>query len=427
MNDKPTYQELENQIAELKKHIEFHQLDSSVQNELKTKSEVEKALKESKEEYRLLAENSSDVIWVLNITHQKFKYISPAIYRLRGLTVDEALNESISDALTPDSLELVISLLNRDTPRFIKNPDNPCYSINELRQTHKNGSLVWVEVSSRYRMNEIGEIELIAVSRNIDERKRADEKLIAAKEKAEKNEVELRELNAIKDKLFSIIAHDLRSPFNHILSFSELLIENVKDLEITETEKYLGIINSSANHTLILLDNLLNWAKSQTGKIYFNPEKLFFSNVILEIIELKKSIANSKKISLNYFSSDEIEVYADENMLKTILRNLISNAIKFTNSGGKIDIYAITITEPKQVEITISDNGIGMSEDIKDKVFSIGAQISQTGTANEKGSGLGLILCKEFIEKHGGKIWVESKLGKGSDFKFTLPLNSIII
>lgn len=241
------------------------------------------------------------------------------------------------------------------------------------------------------------------------------------RQRAEENAAQLQELNATKDKLFSIIAHDLRSPFNNILGFSELLLENKNDNKVAKSEKYLGIINSSANNTLILLDNLLNWAQSQTGKISFNPKKIIFSNIILEIIKLKKSIAKAKNISLNYSSSDEIEVYADENMLKTILRNLISNAIKFTNSNGKIDVTALQ--NDNFIEIAVSDNGVGMNDETRKKLFDISTNITTKGTANEKGSGLGLILCKEFIEKHGGKIWIESEEGRGSIFKFTLPLN----
>ena len=236
------------------------------------------------------------------------------------------------------------------------------------------------------------------------------------------SDAKLKESNDTKDKFFSIIAHDLRSPFNNILGFSELLIENLNKFETQETEKYLGIINSSANNTLILLDNLLNWAKSETGIISFNPKKIIFSNVILEITKLKKSMAKAKNISLNYSSSDEIEVYADENMLRTVLRNLVSNAIKFTKNGGNISVYAIS--KQDFVEITVSDNGVGMKKETQNKLFSLETNETTIGTANEKGSGLGLILCKEFVEKHGGKIWIESELGKGSDFKFTLPINN---
>lgn len=245
--------------------------------------------------------------------------------------------------------------------------------------------------------------------------------LLRAKENAEESESKLKELNANKDKILSIIAHDLRSPFNGILGFSELLILNINKFEISESEKYLEIINSSAKNTLILLDNLLNWAKSQTNQINFNPQKIALSSIIQEIIEISNSQATVKNISLNYSQSDEIEVYADKNMLMIILQNLTSNAIKFTKTGGHINV--VGKLEQNWVEITISDNGIGMKKEIIKKLFDFSTNSTSLGTANEKGSGLGLVLCKEFINKHGGVIWVESEDGKGSDFKFTLPLN----
>lgn len=245
-----------------------------------------------------------------------------------------------------------------------------------------------------------------------------------AKEKAEESEAQLKELNATKDKLFSIIAHDLRSPFNSILGFSELLIENINDFEIAQSKKLLGIINSSAKNTLVLLDNLLAWAKSQTGQIIFKPEKIALSATINEIIEISNANAKIKNITLNYLQSDINEIYADKNMFMTIIRNLITNAIKFTNSNGKIDIYSIQ--NQGKIEIAVSDNGIGMNEETRNKLFSLDTNLTTNGTANEKGSGLGLVLCKEFVEKHGGKIWVESTVGKGSDFRFTMPLNQEI-
>ena len=236
-----------------------------------------------------------------------------------------------------------------------------------------------------------------------------------------KSDSKLKESNDTKDKFFSIIAHDLRSPFNNILGFSELLIENSNNYEAAESEKYLGIINSSAKNTLVLLDNLLNWAKSQTGELSFKPEKIVLSEIILEIIELKTSLAQAKNISLNYHPLNKTEVFADVNMLRTILRNLVSNAIKFTNTGGCINISAMS--KQKYVEITVSDNGIGINKEMSNKLFDKANHITTDGTENEKGSGLGLKLCKEFVEKNGGNIWIESEEGKGSNFKFTLPLS----
>ncbi len=254
-----------------------------------------------------------------------------------------------------------------------------------------------------------------------EELKQYNEQLYIAKEKAEENEIQLKELNATKDKLFSIIAHDLRSPFNSILGFSSLLIDEIKEINSEKPTEYINLINSAVNNTLILLDNLLSWAKSQTGQIVFKPEEINLTSVIYKIIELSNSIAEIKNISLNHNPSDEIEVYTDQNMLKTVLRNLISNAIKFTQPGGNINVFAIS--KQNQVEITISDDGVGMNKETINILFKIDTNYTTTGTANEEGSGLGLVLCKEFVEKLGGNIWVESEEGKGSDFKFTLPLH----
>jgi len=231
----------------------------------------------------------------------------------------------------------------------------------------------------------------------------------------------LKNLNITKDKLFSIIAHDLRSPFNHILSFSELLLDEADNIETEQLEHYSKIINRSAKNTLVLLDNLLNWAKSQTGQLRFEPENHYFKYIIKEIIELSSNSAINKNISLNFFNEEDIVVFADSQMLKTILRNLISNAIKFTNLNGEVSINALK--KNNYVEIAISDNGTGMNEETQNKLFNLDTNETTQGTAEEKGSGLGLILCKEFVEKHAGKIWVESELGKGSVFKFTLPVN----
>lgn len=251
--------------------------------------------------------------------------------------------------------------------------------------------------------------------------KEVDQKTIFKKNVIiEKDKQKLEELNLTQNKLFSIIAHDLRSPFSNILGLSGLLLRNTNDSDKSEHDEYIGLINSTAENTLNLLDNLLNWAKSQTGELRFSPEKISLSKVIFEIIGLKISLAKAKNISLHYSPTNEIVLYTDENMLGTILRNLISNAIKFTNTGGHIHILATK--DHQQVEIAISDNGVGMNKETISKIFDLSINASTSGTANEEGSGLGLVLCREFVEKLNGHLWVESEEGKGSTFKFTLPL-----
>lgn len=231
----------------------------------------------------------------------------------------------------------------------------------------------------------------------------------------------LKTLNNTKDKLFSIIGHDLRNPLSNVLGYSNLLIEKRGSLDIEESKRYLDIINLSAKNTFVLLDNLLNWAQTQTEQIKVYSKKIVLSSLIREVIDISNSSAKTKNITLNLIQSDEIVVDSDENMVKTVLRNLISNAIKFTKSGGEINVF--TILKQNHIEIIVSDNGVGMNEETCKKLFDINTNITVPGTENEKGSGLGLVLCKEFTEKLGGNIWVESELNKGSDFRFTLPFN----
>ncbi|WP_051554684.1 PAS domain-containing sensor histidine kinase [Maribacter antarcticus] len=259
-----------------------------------------------------------------------------------------------------------------------------------------------------------GQRVLFSIIHDITKRRNVEQSL-------HESEIQLRELNVTKDKFFSIIAHDLRSPFNSLLSFSELLTENVQKYDVEKIKKYSDIIHSTTQSTLVLLDNLLNWAKSQSGQISFKPEQVRFSATIQAIFKLSNASAQNKNIVLNYNQSEEIEVLADHNMIKTVLRNLISNAIKYTKSKGQVNVCAAQYDNC--IEITVSDNGVGMDQETQNKLFNLEINQTALGTANEKGSGLGLLLCKEFVEKHGGKIWVESKLGKGSNFKFSLPLN----
>ena len=232
---------------------------------------------------------------------------------------------------------------------------------------------------------------------------------------------ELHELNASKDKFFSIIAHDLKNPFNAIIGFSGILKEGIKTSDNEAIKEYAGMINNSAVQTFRLLENLLDWANSQRGTILFNPVSINFNELLDEEFNVLNDLANGKNIELKSICSGNLIIIADKNMVKTILRNLISNAIKFTHKNGRVEVN--TITNNNYVEISIKDNGIGMTKETMAKLFRIDANLSKPGTENEKGTGLGLFLCKEFVEKHGGKIWVESESGKGSIFKFILPFD----
>jgi signal transduction histidine kinase len=185
--------------------------------------------------------------------------------------------------------------------------------------------------------------------------------------------------------------------------------------------EYTEMINTSAIQTLRLLDNLLEWANSQRGKLTFTPVQVILKELVKDEFVMLDDMAIGKNIELRNNVNDLITVVADKNMLRTILRNLITNAVKFTHRDGKVEVDAIVY--PGHVEVTVSDNGIGMPKVTMAKLFRIDANLSTRGTENEKGTGLGLFLCKEFVEKHGGKIWVVSEENKGSVFHFILPLN----
>lgn len=227
-------------------------------------------------------------------------------------------------------------------------------------------------------------------------------------------------LNSTKDRLFSIIAHDLRNPFHAVSGFSELLIRDYKKISQEKIDKYLDLINRASVNGYLLLENLLQWSRAQTENISFDPISFNLLDCSDEVIQLSETEATRKNIRLIQTVSKEVMVFADENMVKTILRNLISNAIKFTNESGEIIISAIV--NNSLVEIGVADNGVGISPENVKLLFYIDTNVSTKGTAMESGTGLGLILCKEFVERNSGKIWVESEPGKGSTFIFTLPV-----
>jgi signal transduction histidine kinase len=227
------------------------------------------------------------------------------------------------------------------------------------------------------------------------------------------------ETNAQKDKFFTIIAHDLISPFNSILGFSDLLIEQVKEKDYHAVDQYANIIRQSTSSTMDLLMNLMDWSRAHTGRMEFKPENVDLNELLRESEYLFESTLLQKRIGITLNIPEHFVVYADKNMIRTIMRNLISNAIKFTHYNGNIVLAA----EKNRHEflISVSDTGVGIPKEILDTLFRVDQNKSTRGTQNESGTGLGLILCRELIEKHNGRIWGESEQGKGSIFYFTLP------
>lgn len=230
---------------------------------------------------------------------------------------------------------------------------------------------------------------------------------------------QLNEAIATKDKLFSIIAHDLRGPFTALLGFSEMLAGNARKYDTGQFEMMINNIHAAAKSAYTLMENLLLWTLAQTEQIQYNPEKLHLSNTVREAIRTLKPSASLKNISVEFSATGDPIAYADANMINVILQNLISNAIKYTYSGGKIHVCAKSNNQ--FAEVTVSDTGIGMSKDKIKSLLAIDKLNTTRGTDDEKGTGLGLLICKEFIHKHGGHLLIQSEAGQGSSFTFIIP------
>jgi signal transduction histidine kinase len=231
----------------------------------------------------------------------------------------------------------------------------------------------------------------------------------------------LKEMNTTKDKFFSIIAHDLRNPFTVLLSSCELLLLFLEKNDIEKVKLNAIRMLNSSKRGFLLLQNLLEWAQSQLGNTKFTPVNLMLKNLVSETSQFIENYANNKEIKIQNEVPDALQITADIALLQFVIRNLLTNAIKFTSKGGIVTIKAST--NEYLTEISIFDTGIGMAKETQDKLFRIDTKVSSNGTNGETGTGLGLILCKEFVEKHGGNIFVESELGKGSVFKFTIPVS----
>jgi PAS domain S-box-containing protein len=255
-------------------------------------------------------------------------------------------------------------------------------------------------------------VGLIGLAFDITERKTVEEAI-------KKYTKELEELNANKDKFFSIISHDLRSPFQGLLGLSNILAEEFDNLSLDEIRLFSSNIHNSTKNLFSLLENLLQWSRIQTGKLELKPVKTDLQEEILYNINLLKGNASKKNIEIINEITKSVFVYTDLNVLNSTLQNLISNAIKFTNPGGTITISMKTSED--FIELTVSDNGVGISKDNIEKLFRIDKQFTTPGTERESGTGLGLTICKELLEKQGCKIWVTSELGEGSNFSFTIP------
>jgi len=257
---------------------------------------------------------------------------------------------------------------------------------------------------------------ILLVIRDVTERMRVEEEI------KQKNQA-LTEINREKDKIFSIIAHDLRSPFQGFLSVTEVIVEDFDSFSNEERLRLLKRMHSSATNVYKLLSNLLTWGQVQRGTIKFAPTVIDLCALIKQIVEILSRTAETKNIEIKASGCGNIKVYADEAMLNSIISNLLSNAIKFTNDLGHIEIAVES--DGEGVKVSVKDSGIGIPSVMLSKLFKLGEKIGRKGTRDEESTGLGLILCHEFVNRHGGKIWAESEENQGTTFTFTLPRTHI--
>lgn len=498
--------------------------------DISDRKRLENELKEQKHRYQMISENVSDVIWVYNLNKNKFSYISPSVKRLRGYTPEEAMAQTLQESLTTDSAQKVLERIKEGLTIYQQNPDMAEDAIDEVEQPCKDGKVIWIEASTRFRTNKKGEIEITGVSRNIDDKKATEKALRKSEQKyrtlietmnegiivhngkkiisfnnaacrimnydnlhikipetidnkhthnektgtiaqntkdaifymcslknrqtqvlglkdkdnikwlkinatplpinefghihtlitfnditlLKENEAKLENANATKDRFISIMAHDLRSPFNVILGYTELMNENIELNDFSGLSQMAMLTNSSALNAVSLLNNLLDWSRTQTKKLAFNPQHIDLCEVLSETTDFLENLAKQKNIQMVSKQLLCTQLYADKNMLLTILRNLISNAIKFSYTHNQIEISSQQLN--KKCIISISDNGIGIPKKDRHKILSAEHTTSTIGTEGEKGTGLGLTVCREFVNKHNGRLWFESKENEGTTF-----------
>ncbi len=381
----------------------INQIIASI-TDITLRKEMEISLRESEEKYRKLIEIQGEGFGIVD-ADERYVFTNPAADIMMGVPVGTLAGRNLKEFVDEKTFGLI-----REQTSIRKKGAQSTYEMEILRA---DGAKRVLLVTATPTFNGHGEFESsLGIFIDITDRKKIENELM-------RNESELKALNTTKDKLFSIIAHDLRGPIGTSSDLLEAMIENHDDFSKEEQLKMLEILHNSAKSTFNLLETLLNWAVIQTGHVVFKPELFNLTKCIDSVVGNLLPTAQSKNINIVYRSVEDIFTYADQNMIQTVVRNLIGNAIKYTFIGGKIDVT--TNNQGNQSEISIADNGMGMDTETINNLFSKNINNSKYGTENEKGTGLGLVLCKEFIVKHGGHIRAESELGKGSTFIFDIP------
>ncbi|QQS35429.1 MAG: PAS domain S-box protein [Ignavibacteriales bacterium] len=378
--------------------------------DIKERKRIQEALRISEERMRLLLQSAEDIVLMQNLEGKILYYNGATKY---GLTPGEVVGKSPYDFFEKDLAEILEKHVNE-----VAVSSKPLISEDEF---HWQGEKMCFSNLLSPVKDENGKVIAVTIiSRNITDKKKAEDALLESK-------IKLQELNASKDKFFSIVAHDLRSPFQGLIGFSNLLLEDYKSLDREEIREFVENINNSTKNLYKLIENLLEWSRIQTGRKEYFPQKIDLYETVDSELKLLSGNAANKNISLENLISNDTRVTADKNMLTSVLENLITNSIKFTNPGGEVKVYNNHLGE--MIEVVVEDNGVGIRADDLQKLLRIDQQHSTEGTAQERGTGLGLMLVKEFVEKQGGTIRIESEFGKGTKVFFTLPraLNPITV
>jgi len=377
---------------------------TSLSIDITERKHAEQKLRESEDRYRDLIENSSDLICTHDLDGNLLS-VNKAALNITGYSQEEVLKMNMRNILAPDYrrffnayLEKIKSLGHADGLMIV--------------QTKSGERRIW-EYHNTLRTDDISKPIVRGMTKDVTDLKHAEASL---KELVN----ELTQSNEEKNKLFSIIAHDLRNPLHGFLSLTKIMSEEVGVFSQEELTKIGKEMYQTADNIGKLLKNLLEWAQMQKGAINFEPEHISLSDLIAENVISAINFGRQKNILVVNEITSPVHVYADGKMINSVLLNLLYNAVKFTPRGGTVTVKANEI-QNQMVEIAISDSGIGIQNDIIDKLFKIGERTNRKGTEGELSTGLGLLLCKEFVEKNGGKIWAESEVGLGSTFYFTLP------
>jgi len=384
----------------------------------KARKEKETALNlltESEKKYRMLADNMSDVLWILNIVTGRWDYISPSVERLRGYTVAEVMSQSPKQVMTAESYSRVLANIDMETKNFLSGANGNQSFVNEIEQTRKDGSTVWTEVVTRYIKNEKGELTVHGISRDITERKKNNKELVEACEKAE-------EANLAKSRFLNKISHELRTPMNGIMGFSYLLSTTKLD---REQEDFNKMINRSSKQLLEIINDILDFSKLDQKKAKLDKKTFEIRDIINKSVDIISEQAETKNLELFVEIDAKINygICSDRLKIKQIISNLLSNAVKFTEKGSiKIKVEEL---EKKQdisiISFSIFDTGIGIAQEKTAEIFEMFNQLDNSDTRRYGGTGLGLSIAKGFVEMMCGTITVKSEIGKGSCFIVTVP------